>query len=211
MTAWDDYLAAAQRLDAVRRAAAAAATGQANAVQAASQELATVRHRLALQSARLTDIVGRAGLAPPTLAPQDPAADPTDPAAATLALRAARADLDTADALLSEVDNPHLGHGPLAGWSPALRNLLVYGGAALVVLNIQVAMFLSVSDTAWSIAALLCGAALPIIGYAVSWLTIGRLYNGRGRADRTPVLGAAISALPVVLLCAGLSVSALLR
>jgi hypothetical protein len=211
MAAWDAYLTAAQRLDAVRRDAAAVAASQANVVQAARQELATVRHRLALQSARLTDIVRRAGVTPPTLVPSHPADEPVDPAAATLALRAARADLDAADSLLSQVDSPHLGRGPLAGWSPALRNLLVYGGFALVVLNIQVALFLSVSGTAGSVAALLCGAVLPIVGYAASRLTIGLLYRGRGRVDHTPVLGAAISALPLVLLCAGLGGSALLR
>ena len=50
---WADYLAAAQRLDAVRRAASAATTEHAAAVQAAQQELAGVRARLAPQRARL--------------------------------------------------------------------------------------------------------------------------------------------------------------
>src|SRR3569833_2476045 len=50
---WAEYLAAAQRLDAVRRAASAAAGEQQATVAAAQQELAGVRARLAPQRARL--------------------------------------------------------------------------------------------------------------------------------------------------------------
>jgi hypothetical protein len=35
--------------------------------------------------------------------------------------------------------------------------------------------------------------------------------SGPGRVDRTPLLGAAISLAPVVVLCAGLGAAALLR
>src|SRR5204862_1480603 len=49
MSAWTDYLGAAQRLDIVRRDATTAVATQTAAVQAAQQELATVRQRLALQ------------------------------------------------------------------------------------------------------------------------------------------------------------------
>src|SRR4029450_12395430 len=55
---WADYLAAAQRLDAVRRAATSAASEQAATVQAAQQELAAVRARLAPQRARLVQDLG---------------------------------------------------------------------------------------------------------------------------------------------------------
>ncbi|HEX5200064.1 MAG TPA: hypothetical protein VFW27_08995, partial [Actinoplanes sp.] len=50
---WADYLAAAQRLDAVRRAANAAASEQQATVTAANKELSDVRARLAPQHARL--------------------------------------------------------------------------------------------------------------------------------------------------------------
>ena len=55
---WADYLAAAQRLDAVRRAATSVASEQAATVQAAQQELAAVRARLAPQRARLVQDLG---------------------------------------------------------------------------------------------------------------------------------------------------------
>ena len=84
MTAWDDYLAAAQRLDAVRRDAAAATAARTAATQAAGQELATVRQRLALQAARLADLAARAGMAPPVLTPDSPMPEPPDPAGGEL-------------------------------------------------------------------------------------------------------------------------------
>ena len=55
---WADYLAAAGRLDAVRRAASSVVTEQAQTVQAAQQELAGVRARLAPQRARLVRDLG---------------------------------------------------------------------------------------------------------------------------------------------------------
>ena len=63
--AWAEYLRAAQRLDAVRREAAAAVTARAAAVQQARQELDRLRQRLALQRNRLTAAsvgLGRAGI-----------------------------------------------------------------------------------------------------------------------------------------------------
>src|SRR5690349_5245557 len=60
-----DYLRAAQRLDAVRREAAAAVSAQTTAAQTARKELGTLQQRLALQRARLTDLANRAGVAVP--------------------------------------------------------------------------------------------------------------------------------------------------
>ena len=53
---WEEYLAAARRLDAVRRAAADAAAEQARTVQAAREELTRLRARLAPQQSRLRDL-----------------------------------------------------------------------------------------------------------------------------------------------------------
>src|SRR5207245_2564401 len=80
------------------------------------------------------------------------------------------------------------------------RNVVVYGACALLVLIIQLVLFFVASGPAASVGALVCGAALPALGYGVSWLSICLLY---GKVNRTPVLGAAISAAPVVLLCGG--------
>ena len=208
MSAWDEYLAAAQRLDAVRRDAATAAAARTAAVQAAGQDLGTVRQRLALQSARLADLAARAAMAPLMLAPEPAMPDPPDPAAAGALLRTAVTDLDTADAALSEVDTGTVARGPFPDLPQTTRNVLVYGAVALVVLITQLVLFFVASGPAASIGALVCGAALPALGYGVSWASIGLLY---GKVDRTPVLGAGISAAPVVLLCGGVAVTAFLR
>lgn len=206
--AWDDYLAAAQRLDRVRRDAAQTIAEQAASIETARQELAGVRQRLALQGARLADLAARAGLPALPLAPGPPVADPPNPVAATAMLRAARAELDSADAALSEVDTSKDDRGPFPDWPQPLRNLLVYGGVAFVVLIAQLILFFAVSSPGATVLALLCGTTLPAIGYGVSWLTVGLLY---GKVDRTPILGAAISAAPVLLLCAGIGATAALR
>jgi hypothetical protein len=208
VSAWEDYLAAAQRLDDVRRAAASAVAEQTAAIATAHQELSGVRQRLTLQRARLTDLATRAGLPALPLVPGPPVADPTSPAATTALLRAARADLDAADAALSEVDSGTATRGPFPDWPQPMRNFVVYGGVALAVLIAQLVLYFAVSGPASSVLALLCGATLPAVGYGVSWLTIGLLY---GKVERNPIMGAAISAAPVLLLCAGISASAILR
>jgi hypothetical protein len=208
MGAWDDYQAAAQRLDRVRRDAATAVAEQAAAVQAAQQELTGVRQRLALQRARITDLASRAGLPAPLLTPDPPLPEPPGPAAAGAALQAAAADLVAADALVSEVDTGSITCGPFPDWPQVLRNVLVYGGVALLVLLVQLGLVLGFSGPQTEVVALLCSATLPALGYGVSWLIVGLLY---GKVDRTPVLGAAISAAPVVLLCLGVAASAALR
>jgi hypothetical protein len=210
MSAWERYLAAAQRLDVVRRNAAAAVAEQSAAVSAAREELTGVRHRLALQHSRLVDLAGRAGLPPPSLPPGPPVPDPAHPAAAVALLRGALSELDAADAALSEVDTPQLTQGPFPDWPPALRNIAVYGAFAIAVLIAQLVLYVTSGDSgpAAGVGALLCGASLPALGYGLSWISVGLLY---GKVDRTPVLGAAVSAFPVVLLCAGIGAMAMLR
>lgn len=217
---WEDYLASARELDECRRQAASAAAAQESAVEAVRRELAGVQRRAALGQARLRDVAIRAGLPPPAVLPVGPVRPAADPDQASAALRAARAGLDAADAALSEAENPS-GAVPLAGWSPAARNSLVYGGFAFVVLIAQVILLLAVSGTATSVLAMGCAVVLPVFGYGLAWLTVGLIFHGAkgatsrrvtgwGPVERTPVLGAAICAAPVVLICAGLGVSALL-
>lgn len=208
MSAWDEYLAAALRLDAVQREATTAATARTAAAQAAGQELAMVRQRLILQGARLSDLATRAGMPAPLLTPDVVVPDPPDPVAASALLRSAVTDIDTADAALSEVDTGTVARGPFPDLSQTTRNLLVYGGVALVVLITQLILFFVASGPAASVGALVCGAALPALGYGVSWASIGLLY---GKVDRSPVIGAGVSAAPVVLLCGGIAVTAFLR
>ena len=208
MGAWEDYQAAAQRLDTVRRETAAAVAEQTATLQAARQELTGVRQRLALQRARINDLATRAGIPAPPLTPDPPLPEPPGPGAAIAVLRRAAADLDSADALVSSVDTGKLTRGPFPDWPQVLRNIVVYGGVALLILIIQIALYLGFSTPQAGFLALVCGATLPALGYGIAWLTVGLLY---GKVDRTPVLGAAISAAPVVLLCVGVAASAALR
>jgi hypothetical protein len=208
VTAWSDYLTAAQRLDASRREATTALAAQTATVKAAQQELAVVRQRLSLQQARLTDIATRAHIPLPPLTPDPAVPDPPDPAAATALLRAAVTDLDAADAELSEVDTGTVTRGPFPDLPQTLRNLIVYGAAAVLVLIGWLILFLVSSGPVGGFVGLVCGATLPAFAFGASWLTVGLLY---GKVDRTPVIGAAVSAAPFVLFCGWTVVAAVLR
>ncbi|GIH18174.1 hypothetical protein [Rugosimonospora africana] len=216
MSDWDDYLAATQRLDAVRRGAASATDAGTATAQAAREDLATVRQRLDQQRVLLLALAGTSGLALSADVLSDPEAAPgsgsvtaagpgvragsaadggvgavtaagadTVPDAATTgtdagaaasvrALRAANADLDAADAILSGLDRPGLaGNRP-----PVRRNALVYGSFAVVVLAVQLTLFGTLEDTVVSMVATAAGAVLPLVGFGLSWLLIGLLFAG---------------------------------
>jgi hypothetical protein len=223
MSTWDEYLDAARRLDAVRQEAAEARATEAAAAQDVGRELTALRQRIGLQRMRLLDVARRAGVADPQLTdprvatqtgvaqpPVAPAVPPVSAASHVAAVRAARERLDTADALLSEVDGPGLSAGPLGSWSPARRNAVVYGGFALLVLVVQVVLFVAAPNGAASVLAVGCGAVLPVIGFGLAWLGVGILFTGE-RIDRTPLLGAVISAAPVLVFCTGLLTTAAMR
>jgi hypothetical protein len=205
---WDDYLAAAQRLDAVRRAATSAASAQAATVQAARQELAAVRARLAPQRARLVQDLGvpESDLVPletDLMAATQAVAG--GPAAALAALHQARSTADAADAGM-------LGPWARAQWRPWARNLLVYGPFAAAVLVVQIVLYLVAPSGSVPTYALLCGLSLPVLAFGLGWVTIGYVYGGGpGRVDRTPLVGAVVCLTPVLLTCMGVGVLALFR
>ncbi|MEV4346631.1 hypothetical protein AB0J83_19395 [Actinoplanes sp. NPDC049596] len=201
---WADYLAAAQRLDAVRRAASSVAGEQQAATAAAGQELSAVRSQLAHQEARLG---GELGIPVtelrPTQADLDVAARAVagGPAAALAALQQARRTADTADALLT---------GPSASrtWRPWARNLLVYGPFAVVVLIVQIALYLVASPGSVPTYALLCGLSMPLVAFGLGWATIGFVWGGEpGTVDRTPIVGALACLTPVLLTCMGVGLA----
>jgi len=205
---WADYLDAAQRLDAVRRAASTAAGEQATTIQAARQELATVRARLAPQRARLVQDLGvpESDLVPQeadrALAAQAVAGGP---GAALAALRQARNTADAADATI--VNDRARGAAP---WRPWARNLLVYGPFAAAVLIVQIALYLVAPSGSLPTYALLCGLSMPVLAFGLGWLTIGFVY-GPGKVDRTPIVGAIACLTPVLLTCMGMGLLALFR
>jgi hypothetical protein len=207
---WADYLDAAQRLDAIRRAATAASNEQATTRQAAEQELVAVRARLAPQRARLMQDFG---VPENDLTPQ-----PAERAAATqtvsggpinvlAALRQARGTADAADATM-------LGRGP--GLMPALRpwarNLLVYGPFAAAVLIVQIVLYLVAPSGSLPTYALLCGLSMPLLAFGLGWVTIGFVYGGGPEpVDRTPLIGVITCLTPVLLTCMGVGLMTFFR
>ena len=204
---WADYLAAAQRLDAVRRAASAASSEQAATVQAARQELAGVRARLAPQRARLLQDLG----VPEADLITQPGEHITaaqvvagGPAAALSALRQARATADAADAAMLGGPGPRMPVGPWA------RNLLIYGPFAAAVLIVQIVLYLIAPSGSLPTYALLCGLSMPVLAFGLGWVTIGFVYGGGPeKVDRTPLVGLVTCLTPVLLTCAGMGLLAI--
>jgi hypothetical protein len=207
---WADYLAAAQRLDAVRRAANTAAGEQQATVAAARQELAGVRARLAPQHARMIRDFGvpEGELAPqPAELAQAAQGLAGGPATVLAALRQARATADAADATI-------IGGGPgvVRPWRPWARNLLVYGPFAATVLVVQIILYLIVPPGTLPTYAVLCGLSMPVLAFGLGWATIGFVYGGEpGKLDRTPIVGAIACLTPVLLTCMGVGLLAFFR
>ncbi len=205
---WADYLAAAQQLDALRRAASTAAGEQQAATTAAQQELSIVQEKLASQAARL----GReSGVPDAELRPQ-----PADlevatqaviggPAAVLAALQQAHRTTDAAEAMIAAP-------APMRRWRPWARNLLVYGPFAAAVLLVQIALYLVAPPGSVPTYALLCGLSMPVLAFGLGWVTIGFVYGGEpGGVDRTPIVGAVACLTPVLLTCMGVGLAAFFR
>ncbi len=181
--AWPDYLAAAQRLDAVRRAP------DDSAVEAARRELTFVRQRL--------DRLAVAGV-PVAPSPSDlyaaarstggPDARSTGGLDAIRgALASARSALSTAERLTPQLTTPV---GPTV-----LRNGFVYGGYALLAVIVEAAVFVVALTADAPAAPAISGVlVIPLIAYVLGWLTTAA-FDRPGRSERTPVLGAVICAL----------------
>jgi BMFP domain-containing protein YqiC len=188
--AWRDYLAASQRLDVVRREAAAVVTSQTTALRAARDDLTAVRARLGTYHERLAEIAYEADAILPAQPIELPPAEPT-PAAASAAIRAAHETLNNADQLLSTLESSD-------DRRPYLRNGAVYGSFALVAATIQVLVFLLASETSIvTMAAIPCGLVLPFVAFVMGWLTIALFRPGPGedKVDHTSAFGAWVSAL----------------
>ena len=203
MTAWEDYCAGAQRLDAIRRGAATAAGEQARTVRAAREELGAVRARLIPQQSRLRE----AGVPDDELMPtpadtaQAEQAVVGGPVQVLAALRQARMTADGADAAL--LGGGGGGSGVARGPRPAaLRNLLVYGPFALTVLVVQIVLLFVANGSAGGAYALGCGVLLPVVAFALGWIGVGIAFPtapGERVVDRTPLFGALVCLVPAVL------------
>jgi hypothetical protein len=207
---WAAYLAAARDLDAVRRAASSVAGEQAATIEAARQELSSVRARLAPQHARL---VRDFGVPEPDLAPLEGeraaalAAVTGGPGAVLVALRQARATADAAD-------HAFIGPVPTGPERPWARNLLVYGPFAAAVLFVQIILYLVAPSGSLPTYTLLCGLSMPLLAFGLGWATIGFVWGpdaekAGAQVDRTPVVGVVTCLTPVLLTCMGVGLQAL--
>jgi hypothetical protein len=212
---WTDYLQAARRLDAVRRAASSESSRQTATLAAAQTELAAVRARLTPQRARF---VQELGVPEADLVPQ-PAEQATaaqmvagGPSATLAALQWARGTADAADAtLLRTPPRLRLGlrRGPLP---PFARNLLIYGPFSAAVLIVQIVLYLVAPSGSVPTYALVCGLSLPVLAFGLGWVTIGFVYGGEGgKVDRTPLTGVIACLTPVLLTCMGVGLLAFFR
>jgi hypothetical protein len=211
MSDWEEYLAAAQRLDAVRRAEASAATERDRVLHAAREELSGVRARLAPQRARLRELGALDEELRPGPADAGAAAQivGSDPGAVLAALRQARVTADAADAALLGGGGP----SPTGAQPPWLRNLLVYGPFAAVVFVVQLGLYLAVDDGSLPLYGAVCGLAMPAAAFVLGWAMIGLIFppGPGGRVERTALVGAVVCFAPVLMLCVGAGALAVLR
>jgi hypothetical protein len=188
---WQEYLDAAHHLDSVRREAAAAVAGEQQALRAAREELPAVKARLALQQQRLTELALRTGASldlSPTAADMHAAerAVAGDPAVVLTALRQARSTVDIADAALAR--SP--AHSPIS----IRRNVTIYGAMALAAVVIHVGFIMLVDDRTKPLYAGCTAFLLTLVSFGIGWIITGMFSR-----TRTPVLGALVCALPLVL------------
>jgi hypothetical protein len=205
---WAEYQAAARQLEAARRAATKVVAEQSNQLIRARTELASLQTRLSLQRNRLHQAALSIGSGLPeleaTVRPNDPATNlphqraPQSPIEAFTAITRARASADTVDAILTTVEQSTTGGEP-AGPPLARRNAYVYGGFALVFAIVQIPFVVAVLSESFAGTFALCGLVMPFISFGLAWATIGMLYPRQGAVvDRTPILGAVISAAAAV-------------
>ncbi|HEX6498812.1 MAG TPA: hypothetical protein VF054_07240 [Micromonosporaceae bacterium] len=215
MTAWIEYQEAARRLDALRQQIDSAKAEHARTAQGGRAELDGVQQRLALHRVRLSDVAVRTGQPVPVLVPTPAEIDAAtatltggtggtpSPDSAVVALRAARDALDRADAILTDLDSRHA----RPARTPVWRNAAIYAAYTAVMLIVQVpGIVLLLRERPAGIIAL-CGVVLPVVAFALGWVTVGALSGrpapGAPPQSRSALLGAAISlvaAAPVALL-----------
>jgi hypothetical protein len=175
-TAWEEYVAAARRLDEVRREAASIVAEQSTALDAARGELAALRPRLASQRTRLSTV---------DLPRVPEVAEPTDPVGAGTLLRESADRVAVADTILSTMEADQ------ARRRPERRNILVYLGFAVLMALPALVALPFVRRSVLLVPVVGCAAFFPLIGYGAAWLLADR-------RNRTPVLGAAVSVAAVL-------------
>ncbi|WFE26244.1 hypothetical protein O7623_23290 [Solwaraspora sp. WMMD791] len=203
---WAEYAATVRRLARLRQAPAVPSPG---ATPGAPGAAAAIADRLTAQRHQLIGL----GVPPGAL---DPAAEEVAAARAALESGGAPARQATVARTVAAMDGAAAalaGPAPTGGSSPVwLRNLLVYGPFAMIVVVIQIALFAAAGDQAPLRYVLGCGVLMPAVAFGLGWLAVGFVYAGPGRqVDRTPLVGLAVCAAPLLLALVLAAVVALLR
>ena len=203
-TDWTEYAAAARRLARLRQPAPAAGPAR---TAGTADGLAGVRDRLAAQRHQLLML----GVPPVALDPQPAevasrraAVETGGPPARAAAVDRAAAEVSAADAALAAAAGPAGGalaqHPAADGYPVWMRNLLVYGPFAVIVLVIQVALFAAAGALAPLGYVLGCGVVMPLAAFGLGWLAVGFVFAvPNQRVDRTPLVGMAACGAPLLL------------
>jgi hypothetical protein len=205
-----------------RRAAAFAAAADRAGVD--DPDVAEVRARLLAQQLQFSETAGKWGQEAPGLVPSS---DDISAATASLgdlsadavagAVRTAMSTLDSVDRVIGSrapaparprvtatgtPRDPEGVRGGVEGLPVTMRNALIYGTYAFIVLFFQVFLLVRVSGTwAYVLTSPLCLIVLPLFGWAAGWVTIGAIFKEKGRGARSARLGLYICLSADLMLC----------
>lgn len=203
-TDWTEYAAAARRLARLRQPTAPARSAGSPGT---TDGLAGVRDQLAAQRHQLLTL----GVPPVALDPQPAEVASRRAAIEAGGLPARQAAVDRAAAEVAAADAALAAAAGRAGGQPAphpapdgypvwMRNLLVYGPFAVIVLVIQVALFAAAGALAPLGYVLGCGLVMPLAAFGLGWLAVGFVFAVPGqRVDRTPLVGIVACGAPLLL------------
>jgi hypothetical protein len=76
------------------------------------------------------------------------------------------------------------------------------------VLIVQIVLYLVAPAGSLPTYALVCGLSMPALAFGLGWLTIGFVYGGGTKVDRTPLVGLVACLTPVLLTCMGVGLMA---
>lgn len=218
MSAFDDYLAQLRRLDETRRSADEAAARNASATESLGQRAARLAEQAAVQRAQVEELAREARVDAPARVPgQRISGDPI------VEINAAEADLQTAAVELEEAR--FLAHRPpwLPRWRSDERNGLIYGLFALASLPVHFALLRFWGDVgssggaegeqgtvglAYTVVFALVVLAVPLLVFALAWLTIGigarpRITDHEQRLERNYRLGLVVCGSTLLVSCFG--------
>ena len=180
----------------------------------APAQLPAVRARLSAQQERLAQTgQGVGGPTPSEIAVAGNLLGDLSEAAVGGAIHTAWATLDAVDTSLGIRPHPPTAPAPPTPIGPppqrmppvAVRNAAIYGGFAVTVLAVQIALFVALDESTLPLSAPFCLLVLPAFAWLAGFVTIGVVFRpppGGPPLRRSPRLGAIVCLVPNLLLCA---------